>query len=59
MSERPPCSLQEVHEEKETLGFVQDFKIYECEECGDCPLKALCTKEKGNRHGDLKRCNGS
>ncbi|WP_179860967.1 IS1182 family transposase [Bhargavaea cecembensis] len=34
---------------KNASGFVQDFKIYECEDCSDCPLKALCTKAKGNR----------
>ncbi|MEE1130034.1 MAG: IS1182 family transposase, partial [Caryophanon sp.] len=30
-------------------GHTQDFKVYECEDCHDCPLKALCTKAKGNR----------
>lgn len=25
------------------------FKIYECEDYTDCPLKSLCTKSKGNR----------
>ena len=34
---------------KNTNGYPQDFKIYECEDCSDCPLKALCTKAKGNR----------
>ena len=29
--------------------YKQDFKIYECEDCSDCPLKAACTKAKGNR----------
>ncbi|WP_161487550.1 transposase [Paenisporosarcina indica] len=23
--------------------------MFECEDCSDCPLKALCTKAKGNR----------
>ncbi|MBK3496407.1 transposase [Viridibacillus sp. YIM B01967] len=30
-------------------GFLWDFKIYECEDCSDCPLKAQCSKAKGNR----------
>ena len=34
---------------KTTSGLVQSFKIYECEDCSDCPFKAECTKAKGNR----------
>ena len=34
---------------KNSMGYEQDFKIYECEDCSDCPLKSLCTKAKGNR----------
>lgn len=34
---------------KNKSGYEQDFKIYECEDCTDCPLKSLCTKSKGNR----------
>lgn len=30
-------------------GFTQDFKIYECEDCSECPFKSECTKAKGNR----------
>ncbi|MFC4304321.1 transposase [Cohnella boryungensis] len=30
-------------------GLEQSYKIYECEDCRDCPLKANCTKAKGNR----------
>lgn len=30
-------------------GYEQNLKIYECEDCSDCPLKALCTKAKGNQ----------
>jgi transposase len=30
-------------------GLEQSFKIYECEDCSDCPLKSACTKAKGNR----------
>jgi hypothetical protein len=34
---------------KNSIGYLQDFKIYECEDCSDCPMKSLCTKAKGNR----------
>lgn len=34
---------------KTASGLEQSFKIYECEECSDCPLKPTCTKAKGNR----------
>ncbi|WP_407672733.1 transposase [Pallidibacillus thermolactis] len=30
-------------------GYEQSFKIYECKDCSDCPLKPQCTKVKGNR----------
>ena len=30
-------------------GLEQSFKIYECEDCSDCPLKSACTTAKGNR----------
>lgn len=34
---------------KNRSGYVQSFKIYECEDCANCPLKAQCTRAKGNR----------
>uniref|UniRef100_UPI0012F7DE86 IS1182 family transposase n=1 Tax=Paenibacillus sp. (strain J14) TaxID=935845 RepID=UPI0012F7DE86 len=34
---------------KNTSGLEQSFKIYECEDCSDCPFKTSCTKAKGNR----------
>ncbi|MFC4305310.1 transposase, partial [Cohnella boryungensis] len=34
---------------KNASGLEQSFKIYECEDCRDCPFKASCTKAKGNR----------
>lgn len=27
-------------------GFTRTFKVYECEDCSDCPLRSLCTKAK-------------
>ncbi|WP_082673094.1 IS1182 family transposase [Paenibacillus senegalimassiliensis] len=34
---------------KNKSGLEQSFKIYECEDCSNCPLKPSCTKAKGNR----------
>ncbi|WCK56498.1 IS1182 family transposase [Aneurinibacillus sp. Ricciae_BoGa-3] len=34
---------------KNASGHEQSYKIYECEDCTDCPLKPQCTKAKGNR----------
>src|SRR5690625_491866 len=34
---------------KNQSGYEQSYKIYECEDCSDCPLKPQCTKAKGNR----------
>lgn len=41
--------FKKYQQKKNRSGFAQDFKIYECEDCNDCPLKKLCTKAKGNR----------
>ncbi|WP_052648921.1 IS1182 family transposase, partial [Paenibacillus sp. E194] len=30
-------------------GLEQSFKIYECDDCSDCPFKPSCSKAKGNR----------
>jgi len=34
-------------------GFQRKFKIYECEECTDCPLRSLCTKAKEGNNRKL------
>ena len=34
---------------KNSSGYEQSYKIYECEDCTDCPFKPKCTKAKGNR----------
>ncbi|MEK3888703.1 IS1182 family transposase [Bacillus sp. FSL K6-3431] len=31
-------------------GFEREFKIYECEDCSDCPFRSLCTKAKEGNH---------
>lgn len=41
--------FKKYQDKKNRSGYVQSFKIYECEDCTDCPLKAQCTKAKGNR----------
>jgi transposase len=27
-------------------GFTREFKVYECEDCSDCPFRSQCTKAK-------------
>jgi len=34
---------------KNSSGYEQSYKIYESEDCTDCPLRSNCTKAKGNR----------
>ena len=36
------------HESTET-GFVQEQRVYECNDCSNCTVKEECTKAKGNR----------
>jgi len=42
-------TFRKYQNKKNRSGYEQSFKIYECEDCTDCPLKAPCTKAKGNR----------
>ncbi|WP_339230226.1 IS1182 family transposase [Aeribacillus sp. FSL K6-2833] len=42
-------TFKKYQNKKNPSGYEQSFKIYECEDCTDCPLKAKCTKAKGNR----------
>lgn len=30
-------------------SYVTDRRIYECQDCADCPLRSKCTQAKGNR----------
>jgi len=30
----------------ERYGYTREFKVYECDDCSDCPLRSLCTKAK-------------
>ncbi|AQQ53973.1 IS1182 family transposase [Planococcus lenghuensis] len=41
--------FKKYQEKKNASGFVQSYRIYECEDCTGCPLKESCTKAKGNR----------
>lgn len=34
-------------------GFTRQFKVYECEDCTDCPLRSSCTKAKEGNHRKL------
>jgi hypothetical protein len=49
LSEWSKGYIQKVSNEKKRSGFEQSYKIYECVDCTDCPLKSKCTNAKGNR----------
>jgi adenine-specific DNA glycosylase len=34
-------------------GFQRTFKIYECEDCTDCPLRVNCTKAQEGKNRKL------
>ena len=34
-------------------GFKREYKVYECENCTDCPLRSSCTKAKEGNHRKL------
>lgn len=34
---------------KDTAEFECHFKVYECEDCSDCPFRSMCTSEGTNR----------
>ena len=34
---------------KSKSGYISKAKVYECENCNDCPIKSKCTKAKGNK----------
>lgn len=31
-------------------GFKRRFKVYECEDCSDCPFRSMCTKATGEKN---------
>jgi len=38
---------------KDRYGFKRTFKVYECEDCSDCPLRSFCTKAAEGRNRKL------
>src|SRR5699024_1134617 len=38
---------------RDKYGFKRTFKVYECEDCAECPLRALCTKAAEGRNRKL------
>ncbi|WP_159102326.1 transposase [Caldalkalibacillus mannanilyticus] len=41
-------TFKKYQNKKNQSGYEHSFKIYECEDCTDCPLNAKCIK-KGKR----------
>lgn len=31
-------------------GYTREFKVYECEDCSDCPFRSQCTQAKEGNH---------
>jgi transposase len=42
-------AYKETIERKSKTGFISTIRVYECEDCSACPVKAECTKAEGNR----------
>lgn len=42
-------AYKETIERKSKTGFISTIRVYECEACRACPVKAECTKAEGNR----------
>nr|WP_304218233.1 IS1182 family transposase [Fredinandcohnia onubensis] len=40
-------------ERTDRAGFKREFKVYECEDCSDCPFRSSCTKAKEGNNRKL------
>lgn len=43
-------NFQRYASRKDRYGYVRDFKVYECEDCSDCPLRGACTTAKSGKN---------
>jgi transposase len=41
------------HRYRTDNGYESQRRLYECEDCSECPLKTKCTKAKGNRQAKV------
>ena len=41
-----PVRFKNYSRRKEKGGFIREFKIYECEDCRNCPVRRQCTRAK-------------
>jgi transposase len=32
-----------------SIGYLSEWRFYECDQCDNCPFKSKCTKATGNR----------
>ena len=44
-----------VSKRKTTSGYESEITTYRCEDCTECPMKAQCTKAKGNRQIEVSK----
>lgn len=35
---------------KDRYGYTRQFKVYECDDCSDCPLRHLCTQAEAGKN---------
>lgn len=43
-----------VSNRKDSYGFTRTFKVYECVDCSDCPLREQCTKAKEGNNRTIR-----
>ncbi|MBM7586003.1 adenine-specific DNA glycosylase [Bacillus pakistanensis] len=58
MPKRAAINISSVSHKTDRCGYTREYKVYECESCDGCPLRANCTKAKeGNNRKILHNEN--
>ncbi len=47
-------SFSHVSRKTDKKGFSREFKVYECDDCTNCPLREQCNKSKNGRNKTLR-----
>ncbi|MFC3633262.1 IS1182 family transposase [Enterococcus rivorum] len=48
-----PVSFKRYSRRKDKGGFVRDFKVYECEDCRECPVRSQCTRATSGKNRQI------
>ena len=51
---RQKLPFRYVSNRKDSYGFTRTFKVYECVDCSDCPLREQCTKAKEGNNRTIR-----